>query len=62
MMNLSKLYNDEEMNEYARHSNSYLLSDELVYVYRDYDGNIEEIMSGIFAVNNNIFTEKNCSR
>lgn len=52
----SKLYNDEEMTEYVKHSNSYLLFNELFYVYRDYDGDIEEIESGIFAVKNNKIT------
>lgn len=49
----SVLYNSSEMKEYVRHSNSYLLFNDLFYVYRDYDGVIEEIESGIFAVKNN---------
>lgn len=52
----SVLYNNKKMKEYVRHSNSYLLFNELFYVYRDYDGVIEEIESGIFAVKNNKIT------
>lgn len=51
-----KLYNDEEMQAYVRHSNSYLLFHELFDIYIDYDGEIEEIEGETFAVNNNKIT------
>lgn len=51
-----KLYNDEEMRAYVRHSNSYLLFHELFDIYIDYYGEIEEIEGETFAVNNNKIT------
>lgn len=51
-----KLYSEHEFHKYVENSNSYILFNELFYVYRGYDGVEEEIESGIFAVKNNKIT------
>lgn len=49
----SKLYSEPEYDKYVCNSNSYILFNELFYIYKLYDGSEEIIESGIFAVKNN---------